>query len=386
MNIFTWMKEFFLDGRNLATASSVYYDAAVEYEYRNFAIATCIDLIATTLSKCEFQTFENGQAVRKENYYLFNVQPNQNQNATEFIFELVSKFYYKNECLIVMQNDKLYIAESFDVKEYALMENVYKNIYIKDYQLLKTFKESEVIHLKLTDRTIIEAINSLYASYGKLLASAMNYYRRKNNKRILMKGDYMRAQDEETQAELDALIESQLKNWFDASKEGVAFQLQDGMTLDDMSDSKDGKESNSRDISNIFHDIIDFVSMAFHIPKNMVKGDLADIEKQVDSFIMFAISPLAELISDEFNRKFYTKEQFLKRNYTKVDTSKIKLIDLAQLATALDKLFSIGAITINVAIERLGENPIDEAFANERYVTKNYQKANTPANEGGDTK
>lgn len=381
MSLLDSITSWFLGGRLFKNGKQVFYEAALEAHYKNFAISTCVDLIANAVSKCEFQTFHQGKSVRKNMYYLFNVQPNQNQNATEFIHDVVSKFFYEGECLMVMQNEQLYVADSFDVKEYALMPNIYKNVRIKDYQLSKSFTEADVIHLKLSDRKVITAINSLYESYGKLLASAMNYYRRKNNKRVLIKGDFLRAQDDETQKEIDKLFEEQLKNWFDPSKEGVTFQLQEGYELEDKSDSNDTKDSNSRDISNLVHDIIDFVTMAFHIPKAMVKGDLADIEKQVDSFIMFAVSPFTELFTDEINRKMYTKEEFLDRTYLRIDTTKIKLTDITQLATALDKLFSIGGITINDIIERLGENPIDEPFANERYVTKNYQKA---ALEGGE--
>ncbi|WP_431030046.1 phage portal protein [Lysinibacillus sp. LZ02] len=382
MGFLKWVKEFFLDDRNGA-ARQYLYEAAVEAAYKNFAISVCIDLIANTLSKCEFHTFVDGKTMRGENYYLFNVQPNQNQNASEFIYDFVSKFFYENEALIIMKDEQLYIADSFSVTDYAFYENVYKDVVVNDYKLQKTFVESEVIHLKLRDKKIIDAIDSLYKTYGKLLGSAMNYYRRKNNKRYLMKMDHIRAQDEETQAELDALIEAQLKNWFDPKKEGVVFQLQEGMELQDMSSSKDGKDSNSRDISNLVHDIFDFVSMAFHVPKNLLKGDLADLEKQVDSFIMFAISPFAELITDEYNRKIYSKEEFLKRTYMKVDTSKIKLLDIVQAATAYDKFFAIGGMTINELLQELGKNPIDEDWANERFITKNYQKASI-AYEGGE--
>ncbi|MER2190630.1 MAG: phage portal protein [Solibacillus sp.] len=381
MNLVQSIKDWFLDGRLFNNGKQVFYEAAVEAHYKNFAVSVCVDLIANAVSKCEFQTFHQGKSVRKNNYYLWNVQPNQNQNATEFIHDVVTKFFYEEECLIIMLKDQLYIADSFEVKEFALLENIYKNVRIKDYQLTTTFKESEVIHLKLSNRKVLGVINSLYDSYGRLLMSAMNYYRRKNNKRYLIKGDYLRAQDDETQDEVDKLFQEQLKNWFDPTKESVAFQLQEGYELEDKSDSNSSKDSNSRDISNLVHDIIDFVTMGFHIPKAMVKGDLADIEKQVDSFIMFAVSPFTEAFADEINRKAYTKEEFLERTYLHIDTSKIKLTDITQLATALDKLFSIGGLTINGVLEILGENPIDEPFADERYVTKNYQKATV---EGGE--
>lgn len=381
MNLLKSIKEWFLDGRLFSNGKQVYYEAAVEAHVKNFAVSICVDLIANAVSKCEFQTFQKGKSVRLNNYYLWNVQPNQNQNATEFIHDVVTKFFYEEECLIVMLKDQLYIADSFEVKEYALLENVYKNIRIKDYQLSMSFTESQVIHLKLTNRKILKVINSLYESYGKLLMSAMNYYRRKNNKRYLIKGDYLRAQDDETQEKVDQLFEEQLKDWFNPQKESVAFQLQEGYELEDKSDSNTTKDSNSRDISNLVHDIIDFVTMGFHIPKAMVKGDLADIEKQVDSFIMFAVSPFTEAFTDEINRKVYTKEEFMDRTYLHIDTSKIKLTDITQLATALDKLFSIGGLSINDVLEILGKNPIDEPWANERYVTKNYQKTTV---EGGE--
>ncbi|MGR5977389.1 hypothetical protein ACT7DJ_00015 [Bacillus cereus] len=38
-----------------------------------------------------------------------------------------------------------------------------------------------------------------------------DYYKRKNNKRLLILGDFLRAQDPETQAAIDEMFEGQLK-------------------------------------------------------------------------------------------------------------------------------------------------------------------------------
>lgn len=387
MGFVDWARNTFGGGNKTAYLKECYYVAATEVYYKDLAIETCVDLIAKSLAKCEIQTFEKGKSVRKNNYYLFNVQPNQNQNATEFLHKAISKYIYETECLIVMRDEQLYIADSFNSKEFTLKPNLYMNVTSGDFTFKEVFKEHEVFHFKLSDKNILATINSLYESYGKLLASAMNYYRRKNNKRILVKGDFLRAQDDDTQKEVDALFEEQMKNWFDPEKEATVFQLQDGLEFDDMSDSQSGSQNvtDSKDIRAVIEDIINFVAMRFNIPRGLLKGDLADIEKQVDAFIAFTLAPIAEIFADEFNRKMYTKEQYLQRTYLKIDTSKVKIVDINQLATAIDKLFAVGGVTINDILEMLGREPIADEYADERYVTKNYQKAGTAVSpEGGE--
>ncbi|MCP3742788.1 phage portal protein, partial [Rossellomorea sp. BNER] len=268
---------------------------------------------------------------------------------------------------------------------FAFKENIYKNIIVNDYKLDKAFVESEVLYFRLNDKNIMRVINSLYDDYGKLIASGMNYYKRKNNKRYLIKGDFLRAQDDETQQAIDDLFETQLKDWFDPDKESAAFQLQDGLQLEDMSDAQKstGNQGTSRDIRELVNDVIDFVAMGLHVPKGILKGDVADVEKQVDSFLMFCILPIAKLIATEYNRKIYKKKDYLERTYLKVDTSQIKVVDIVQLANAVDKLFAVGGLNIDGILERLGEEPLNEEWSQKRYVTKNYREAESM--EGGET-
>ena len=112
-----------------------------------------------------------------------------------------------------------------------------------------------------------------------------------------------------------------------------------------------------------------------------MKGDVADIENKWILF-SFCINPIAKLIQDEFNRKMYKKKDFLKLSYLKIDTTKIKVVDITKLATALDKLFAIGGLSINDILTILGREPIEEEWANKRFVTKNYQEADSL--EGGE--
>lgn len=384
MGFIKWAKGLFRNKKEISLVEC-FYDLGLDYYYKRLAVDTCIDIISNSISQCEFKTFKKGKNIRGNNYYLLNIQPNVNQNATQFIHQLVYKLVYDNECLVVMVDDQLLVADNYTVEEFVLKENIYKDVTVGDIVFQKPFFESEVMYFKLRNERIISVIDGMYESLGKLLVSSMNYYKRKNNKRFLIKGDFLRPQDDVTQEMIDDMFESQLRNWFDPDKEGVAFQLQEGYGLEDMSDSQTAGGSVaglSRDIADIIDDIFNYVAMAFHVPRGLLKGDVADIEGQIDSFLMFGINPIVENITDEFNRKIYSKKEYLERTYLKIDTTQIKITDIVKLSTALDKVFAIGGMTINDVLEELGKEPIDEEWANKHYVTKNYQEANSL--EGGE--
>ena len=90
-----WIKGFSKD--KVRSEVVGYGNTALQLYYKKFAIDSVISLIANALVMSEFQTLENGKEVKKNNYYLLNVEPNKNQNATEFWHEVVSKLIYDNE-------------------------------------------------------------------------------------------------------------------------------------------------------------------------------------------------------------------------------------------------------------------------------------------------
>ncbi|EWG08895.1 phage portal protein [Cytobacillus firmus] len=369
------------------TGYEINLDLILEYQYKKLAVETCIDLIANAISTCEFQTFEKGVQVRKNNYYLFNVSPNQNQNSSEFLHELVHHLCYDNECLVIMQDGMLYVADDYETVEYAMKENYYKNVQVGEFTFNKNFRESEVLHFKLSDENIRKVIDLLYESYGKILSSAMGIYKRANAKRFLVKGKFLKSHNEKEQEAANELFNRQFKAWLEADKAGAMMHIGDNVALEDMSGNGKGGNpvANSRDIRALVDDIFDFTALGFHVPKALLKGDLADIEKQVDSFLMFCIKPIANLLNAEFNRKIFEKEEYLQRSYIKIDTSKIKILDIVNLATAADKFFAIGVNSINDNLELLGREPLNEDWADKRFVTKNYQMVeDVESLEGGE--
>lgn len=384
MGMFDWARALFNKGSRTLQLNECLFELQVETYYKKLAIDTCIGLIAKALARCEFETYERGRQTRKTLHYMLNIQPNQNQNATHFFHEAVTKLLYEGKCLIINDAGNQYlIADDFDRLEFAFKANIYKNITVRDYQLKGIYEEKDVFYLRLNDKRITQLIDNLYESYGKLIASAMMNYRRKNGKRYMMKGDFLRPQDDKTQKEVDAFLFEQMKPFMNPDVGGAVYQLQEGYELTDMSDDQKGAQTQNGnlDIKDLIEGVFDYVAMAFHIPRGLLKGDLADIETQVDNFIMFAVNPYAEMISDEFNRKLYTPKDHSERTYLKMDTTKIKITDIGKIAVAFEKLFSIGSYTINDVIEALGGDPIDDELLNKRYVTKNYERVDITERE-----
>ncbi|MBN3360469.1 phage portal protein [Clostridium botulinum] len=345
-----------------------------ELFYKQLAIESCINLIANCISKCEFLTFEKGQEVRKENYYLFNVRPNQNLSASEFWKKAIYSLFINNELLIVQVNNNFYIANNFDTTQYALKDNTYSNIKIDNYTLQDTFKERDVFHLTLNNSNVKNIIDGLYMGYAKLIKAGQLSYIKSKTRRGILNIDSNFPQTEEAQKDLQDLMDNKFKTFFQSEKD-VVLPLNKGLTYTELGINNKGKSVGEvRDVRSYINDIFDFVGIGFNVPPELIKNDVADTGNAINNFLMFCINPLAKEISDEFNMKFYKKEDYLERTYMKADTSRIRVTTLKDIANGLDVLTRIGAHNINDNLRALDREPISEEWANERYMTKNYEK------------
>lgn len=362
------------------------YVAGVESDaaFRDYAVQICINKIANAMTQCDIQTFEKGNQIKSNNWYLLNVEPNRNQNAKDFWNKLVYQMVFNPDGALVIQdkNGYLIVADSYDLEEKAVYDNVYRNIVVNNYTFQSVFSEREVLRFKLNNTNIKKYVDKVYESYGKLMTSSIKYFNRKNSTKLIVKLSTMfnqlksRVTDTgETEADLilDDLFKNRLKGYF--SDSDSATPIEEGLEVEDRTTQRNGN-SNTRDISAIFDDIINTASDAFGIPRGLLKGDVADIEAMTDNFITFCINPIASLLEDEFNRKLYGKENILENTKLKIKTNTIKGYDPTKLASSAEALYRIRTVNANWVRKLLREEEIDEAWANEYAETKNYQTVN----------
>ena len=371
MNLKNWFSGLFSANGTLELDIAI-ESLASEVYLKELAVQTCVNLISNTISKGEFITYEKGKQVYKDNHYLFNVEPNQNKAASKFWRDVIHKLVYENECLVVQMDNKLYVADSFSPKEFAFKENVYSNVVVSNFAITRSFLESEVLHFELHNERIKDIIDGLYASYSKLIVSRMNSYKKNNSRRGKLKIPTAYPTTEKAQKDLQDLLSDRFKRFFNADGDAV-IPIANDLDYEELTSNYGSKDGNSsRDIKALIDDVFTFVAIGFQIPPQLLLGNVADTDKAVNNFLTFCINPLAEIINDETNRKMYGKKNYLERTYMKLDTSRIRAVDIKDVANAFDVLIRIGAYCVDDCLLMLGMEPLNTKESRARWMTKNY--------------
>ena len=86
----------------------------------------------------------------------------------------------------------------------------------------------------------------------------------------------------------------------------------------------------------------------------------------------FTVQPIVSMIAQEINRKLYGRELVFAGSYIVPNYAAVKYTDLFDVANPIDKLIGSGAFCINDIRQRLGLDVIDEPWAQQHWMTKNY--------------
>lgn len=368
--------------------------AMMDVYLRELSFWTCVNKIANAISKCEIKTYKNGKEIKEREYYLWNMEPNQNQNATAFFTKLIGQLYRNNEALVVEVNQRLYVADSYGKEIYALKDYVFTGITIDDYQLSESKRMSDVLFFELNSRDMRFLMNGMYESYTQLLTYAQNAYRKSRGHKGILNIEGIAQERDNFDETFEELMTKHFKTFFE--KDNAVLPLFDGYTYTDISqNAKTYSTESTRDIKALVDDIFEFTARAFSFPPSLAKGDVQDTSKAVDELLTFVVDPLVKMIQQEINRKRSGYTGWKKGTYIRIDTLAVKHIDIFDIATPVDKLISSGAFTINDILEVIGKPRIEEEWADQHFMTKNYSivqnildelssNENQTDNEGGE--
>ena len=339
---------------------------------REIAFWACVNKIANAVCKCEFRTYFNHKEQREMEYYRWNIEPNKNQNAAVFRTKLISQLYSKNEALVVDVNGELFVADSFQKEIYAFKEYRFNSIEIDGYTLSDHWTQSYVLYFQLNSEDMKKLMNGLYESYKSLIAYAQKAYKKSRGNRGILNISAQAQADTNFSDTFQKLMSEHFKKFFQS--ENAVLPLFEGYDYDDLSNNKTYTTESTRDIKALADDIFDFTARAFSFPPALAKGDVQDTEKAIDEMLTFVVDPLIQLLETEINRKRNGYSGWKNGNFLKIDTTAVKHIDLFDIAVAVDKLISSGGFTINDIKRALGEEEINEPWANEHFMTKNYAR------------
>lgn len=366
-NLFNFLEKK-IDSAEVNTLVAEYMERA---SFKNLALHIAISFIANTLSKCEIKTYENGEEVKNKLYYTLNVSPNSNESSSRFINHFIENYYYDGEALLVPHGDMLYCADCFDVDETdPLKEFIYSNITIGTKQLKKKYKANEVFHMRLDNKNVKSLIDSLYMDYGEIISLAIQSFKRTNGKKYKLILEQYKAGDPNFKKIFDEVIKAQLKTFID--NDNAVYPQFKGLDLQEFSTAT---PTDSSDITAMRKEIFEVTAQAFKIPMSMMLGNITNMNEIVKVYLSICIDPLADMISEELTRKYYSFDEWKKGYSIKVDTSCINHVDMFEVAPDIDKLISSGVFSIDEIRPRVNFEVLNTDFSTRHFITKNYSVA-----------
>ena len=346
--------------------------AAQEFQLRDMSFWICANMIANAVGRCEFRTFRDGKEIREREHYLWNVEPNVNQNSTAFLHKLVAKLLVDNEALVISTRqregyDALVVADAWlQNGDYPSRQNEYINVQVGDISYEKTFREQEVLHLKLNHINVKPVLDGLYGAYWRLISAAMKRYEWDKGQHWKVHVGQLASGAEDFTENFSRMIEQQVKTFLDSN--GAILPEFDGYAY-----TNEGGKANVdlADIQAQMKDVLGFTAKALQIPAVLVDGSIQGTEDAQGRFLTGCIDPICDQLQEEINRKRYGYDRMRAGDYLRVDTSSIRHFDMFANAANVEKLVGSGAFTINDVLRSAGLPTIPEPWADEHYMTKN---------------
>ena len=368
-----------------------------DYIY-TLAEAHAIDLIAKTISKCELQVFTQNKGSKKieetknDIYWRLNLQPNYNENGTMFLYKLVTKLLTEQKALIIINRDfsnskLLYIADDFNPSSSILYGKIFSNVVISDNDgntipLLKKYNSEDSIYYSLKNSNLVTAKESFKSNSAKLLKTISKNFIQSNTPKWRLKqpGGQPTMIDAETKQPIS------YEKYKEKITEGVFSEDEAIVMLSEIFDlinlNKDSKQ-NLSDYKDEVEQIGNTVARIWNIPLDIFYGSKTEKSTGNNDFITFAVAPYFELLEDGFNISLVGKKDYLKGEHIKFNRANLNHRDIIDSANGIDKLTADG-FSRNEINKLLGLPRIDETWADEHNLTKNYANVKGGAKEDGE--
>ncbi len=349
------------------------------------AEAHAIDLIAKTIAKCEIQTFENKnnkiEEVKNDLYWSLNIQPNYNENGTRFLYKLVTKLLIEKRALVIINKtpttNLLYVADDFNANNKILVGKTFTNVKISDDEgnsiiLDKLYNIENSIYYSINNNELTTASESFKKNTTKILKAAQKAFERANipKWRLKFPGNQPTMIDPQTNQPM------KYDEYKKKVTEGLLSEEEAIVLLSEMFDliylNKDSNK-NLTDFSSAVKEIGDTVAQKWNIPLDVFYGSKTEKSTGTNDFITFAVDFYFEFLEDGFNMTLVGKPSFLKGEYVMFNRFSIQHKDIFDNANGIDKLIGDG-FSRNEINKFLRLPKIDEAWADEHNLTKNYGK------------
>lgn len=357
---------------------------AIDYQVRELAFWACVDLVSKAFERCEFRTFVNGQETRGDEYWLWNFEPNLNQDASAFRQKAIAKLFEDGETLIVPVRRRdgltsMAVADEWSDPDWVPSQmNKYAGVRVWDTRMDRSYLEREVVHLRLGFKNMRKVTAGIYESWYRLVAASQKAFEWSNGQHWKVHVGQVASGAEGWAQSFQEMMAAQIKPFMESN--GAILPEFDGYKYENVGGIEGvAAKATTRDIRALIDDILTFTALGFGIPPVLLSAQAStgDADKR---FLRGCLDPICDSWSREITRKRYGFDGWRSGSYVKVDSSAIGHYDIFDSASAIEKLIGSGW-SFNDLLRKLGEPTIGEAWADQHFLTKNFGAAT--AAEGG---
>ena len=344
-----------------------------------YALELCIDFVARMVAASSIVTKINGKSVEEKMYYRLNIEPNPNQTASEFWKKVVYKMILDGEALVIQHEqpgrnpDAYLVVDEYDKIERAMVENRYKNLKIGDYELNKAgyknvFSESDVWVFRYDNSKLREHTAKFTKGLEAILDVVQAQYVKKKFTKSVIEVQGMQGLGREQTDERQNLYDRNMRDFLQAEKDAI-LPLSNNQKIGRFeSVMGDGVIDDAQNIKMFTELAIQLNAAMFNIPVQALYGETVDLTGWFTSFL----KPFTEGMAREINRKSYRMTRMQSNTYCYFDLSNLIPQTKLDRARMLDLLLRSGTHTINENRNEMGLEPINEDWADQFWMTLNY--------------
>lgn len=337
---------------------------------------TVLDFVARTMSTLEVK-FKNKDCTADWEYIL-NVRPNNDMSAATFW----EKFFYRlmddNEVLVIFTEDnQLLIADDFSRTEYAVYDDVFTGVTVKNYVFQKSFNMSDVIYIEYNNDKLDRFTKGLFEDYSELFGRIIEIAMRNNQIRgsvsINATATANEKKDENGKTRTEKLQEYVDKIYQAFKTKSVAIVAKVKNIDYEEYTNKQGVSNQSLDeLNKMKTSLIDDVANAIGVPTALIYGEKAELDSNLQAFRKLCLAPLMKKLQDELMAKIITKKEY--KNGERIKVSKVLPVSILENATQIDKIVSSGTFLRDEVREVTDYDPLPNGEGQQLIMTKNYEK------------
>lgn len=357
-------------------------DTSMRSYLKVMAIDTVLNFVGRTMSTVKIG-IDN-----KDWDYVLNVKPNSNDSASSFWQKFFYNLMAKNEVLVIFTDDnQLLIADSYFRNEYAVFDDTFSSVTVKNYTFQRTFRMSEVIFLKYNNDKLSKFTKGLFDDsgelYGRILEVAMRNNQIRASVGIDSTGTLKDDKDSGGRTRTEKLqgFINKVYNSYRTNSVAIVPKMK-GFEYEEYTNKQGVSNQSLEELSKMATSLIDDIANMIGVPTALIYGEKSEMDSNTKAYKKLCIMPLMEKLKDELTVKILTKQEYYSGNRIKVFG--VLPSDPLELATQADKLVSSGMFYIDEARDMFEYEPLPDGKGQIQLITKNYEQTSKGGEEKND--